>query len=276
METQFSFTDKDFDKIRGMIRERAGISLGTQKKSLVYNRLARRLRATLAPDFAHYIELLESGSAGEWTEFTNALTTNLTCFFREAHHFSTLREHLRERRRPEILLWSCAASTGEEPYSMAMTVLEAVGAHGAAGAKILATDIDSAVLKVAENGVYAEERLSQVPAFLRQKYFTRVPGEKDQYQVTPELRSLVTFLPFNLMAEIWPLRSRYDAIFCRNVLIYFEAQQQQRLVRRMAGLLKEDGLLFSGHSEAFLGFESTLLARGNTVYELTRQKGVKP
>ncbi|WP_224983153.1 CheR family methyltransferase [Geomonas agri] len=273
MANEFRFTDSDFQKIRGMIRDRAGINLGEQKKALVYNRLARRLRATSTTSFAHYIQMLEAGNGREWTEFTNALTTNLTCFFREPHHFPVLREHLRRLHRSEIRLWSCAASTGEEPYSMAMTALEALGGRASSAVKILATDIDSAVLEVAARGVYPAERVDHVPPYLRQKYFSRVAGEKDLYQVAPEVRNLVTFIPFNLTERSWPQKSRYDAIFCRNVLIYFDGSLQQHLVQRMTGLLREDGLFFSGHSEAFLGFECRLQAQGHTVYRMKQQQG---
>lgn len=267
---EFLFTDSDFERVRGLIYRRAGIALSAAKRDMVYSRLARRLRANRLDTFRDYLALLDDANAGEWEPFTNALTTNLTSFFREEHHFPILAEHARERAARHIFkVWCCAASTGEEPYSIAMTLVEAFGGY-AAPVRILATDLDTDVLTKAEHGVYALERTEKLaPARLR-RFFERGRGAQAGYvRVRAELRALVTFRRLNLLDPDWPLRGPLDAIFCRNVMIYFDRPTQHRILTAFAPLLHRDGLLFAGHSES-LGCATDLFRpRGKTVYQVS-------
>ncbi|WP_231934082.1 CheR family methyltransferase [Bordetella bronchialis] len=250
-----------------MIHERAGISLGTHKREMVYSRLARRLRSLGRGDFASYLDRLEASPADpEWEEFVNALTTNLTAFFREAHHFPILAKFAAERPQP-VSIWCCAASTGEEPYSIAITLMEALGAR-AASASVLATDIDTNVLQRARTAVYPFERVAKIEEARLKRFFLKGKGAAaGQVRVRPEVAGMVRFEPLNLLAPDWPIQEKFDAIFCRNVMIYFDKPTQARILERFAPLLKPGGLLFAGHSENFSYISRDFRLRGQTVYE---------
>ncbi len=265
---EFEFTERDFEAVRKLIHARAGISLSAQKMDMVYSRLARRLRATGLKRFQDYIALLNgSGAEAEWEAFTNALTTNLTSFFREAHHFPILAEHLQARRDGKLAIWCSAASTGEEPYSLAMTAVETFGSFDAP-VSILATDVDTNVLRKGEAGVYPLERVERLaPERVRRFFMCGTGSQEGLVRVRPELQRMITFRPLNLLDGAWPVRGPFEAIFCRNVMIYFDKPTQAGILRRFAPLLQPDGLLFVGHSESLFHVADTFRLRGKTVYE---------
>ncbi|HWR77132.1 MAG TPA: CheR family methyltransferase [Thiobacillus sp.] len=269
----FEFTPRDFARVRALIYKQAGISLGESKQEMVYSRLARRLRAKGLSTFEEYLDGLEGGRDGEeWVAFTNALTTNLTSFFREAHHFPVLAEHILNRKT-SLSIWCSASSTGEEPYSIAMTVCEAFGTL-TPPVSIIATDIDTNVLETAANGVYPIDRIDKMTPDRVKRFFQRGKGERSGLvRVRPELRQLVTFKPLNLLASSWPLSGPFDVIFCRNVMIYFDKPTQSKILTRFVPLMKPDGLLFAGHSENFMYATDAFKLRGKTVYELDPRHG---
>ncbi|WP_428312358.1 CheR family methyltransferase [Hydrocarboniphaga sp.] len=268
-EREFVFTPADFRRVSAMIRARAGIALNDSKSDLVYSRLGRRLRAHNLQSFRAYLDLLE-GDAGspEWESFTNALTTNLTSFFREEHHFVLLAQLLSQRAPGEHLtLWCSAASTGEEPYSMAMVAAEVFGTLKPP-LSILATDIDTQVLQTAADGVYTMDRLEKVSEARRRQFFRRGSGENDGLcRVVDDLRSMITFRQLNLLDSSYPMRGPFRAIFCRNVMIYFDKPTQYQVLARMTPLLGQDGRLFAGHSESFFHAGDLIESCGSTVYK---------
>nr|WP_028081951.1 CheR family methyltransferase [Solimonas soli] len=266
-QREFAFSERDFERARRMIRARAGIALADSKRDMVYSRLSRRLRALRLASFAAYLDLLDDPHADEWEAFTNALTTNLTSFFREAHHFDTLKALLgaTPQRRP-LLLWSAAASTGEEPYSMAIAACEAFGTL-TPPVRILASDLDTQVLQSAERGIYPLERVERLDRERLRRFFRRGSGPYEgQCRVIDELRALVHFRQLNLLDARWPLRGPYTAIFCRNVMIYFDKPTQRDVLTRLVPLLADDGLLFAGHSESFFHAADLVHSCGRTVY----------
>ncbi len=264
-DREFVFTDGDFDRIRGLIHAHAGIALNPGKRDMVYSRLARRLRALGIGAFGAYLEQLQPESE-EWQHFVNALTTNLTSFFREAHHFPVLAERVTAaRRRGPVSLWSSACSSGEEAYSMAMTAIDALGSF-TPPVRILATDLDTQVLERAARGVYPLERVAALSEVDVRRFFQRGKGAQAGFvRVRPEVRDLVTFRPLNLLGPRWPIRGPFDAIFCRNVLIYFDKPTQYRLLSRFHPLLHPEGLLFLGHSENVAHAADLFRLRGKTV-----------
>ncbi|TWI66638.1 chemotaxis protein methyltransferase CheR [Pseudoduganella lurida] len=266
---EFEFNGRDFERVRALIYKRAGISLADSKQEMVYSRLARRLRATGIMSFAKYLDDLEAGKMpGEWESFTNALTTNLTSFFREAHHFPLLAEHAKKHRGEQLTIWCSASSTGEEPYSIAITVCEAFNTL-TPPVQIIATDIDTNVLATAANGIYPIDRIEKLTADQQRRFFLRGKGDKaGMVRARPELRQLITYRPLNLLDEQWDIRGQFDVIFCRNVMIYFDKPTQRKILSRFVPLMKPDGLLFAGHSENFLYVSDALKLRGKTVYEL--------
>lgn len=266
---EFDFTVKDFERVRGLIYQRAGISLSDSKQEMVYSRLARRLRATGITSFAEYLNDLERGQdPEEWIAFTNALTTNLTSFFREEHHFPLLAEFAAKLKEP-ITVWCSASSTGEEPYSIAITLCEAFGKMNPP-ARIIATDIDTNVLRTAEQGVYGLDRVEKMSPERMRKFFLKGKGSNDGHvRVRPELRQMIEFKQLNLLSDSWPLSGGFDVIFCRNVMIYFDKPTQKKILQRFAPLLKPHGLLFVGHSENFSYLTDTFHLRGKTVYEVS-------
>jgi chemotaxis protein methyltransferase CheR len=274
---EFNFTKSDFERVRALIYERAGISLADSKQEMVYSRLARRLRATGIVSFDRYLDDLEAGRLGEeWESFTNALTTNLTSFFREAHHFPLLAEHLKGARDHPLTIWCSASSTGEEPYSIAMTACEAFNSLSPP-VQIVATDIDTNVLATGANGVYGIDRLDKMAPERARRFFLRGKGDQEgMVRVRPELRQLVTFKHLNLLSDKWPLTGQFDVIFCRNVMIYFDKATQRKILSRFVPLMKPHALLFAGHSENFLYVSEALKLRGKTVYELDDRPGARP
>lgn len=268
--SEFLFTDSDFSRIRTLIHRRAGIALGEQKRQMVYSRLSRRLRELQLPEFSTYLELLEASRDGEeWQAFINSLTTNLTSFFREAHHFPVLAAHVRKSKQP-VTIWCAAASTGEEPYSIAITLIEALGER-ASTARVIATDIDTAVLAKASAGVFTLEQVNRLSTERLRRFFNKGTGSNaGKVRVRPEVAAMVKFSRLNLLDPSWPVKEPVDAIFCRNVMIYFDKPTQKKVLDRFAPLLKPEGLLFAGHSENASLVSPGFKAVGQTVYELSK------
>jgi chemotaxis protein methyltransferase CheR len=267
-DREFEFTAHDFERIRKLIYDHAGIALSPVKQDMVYSRLARRLRARGDKTFAAYLGRLEGGDQAEWETFVNSLTTNLTSFFREAHHFDILAEHVKKiaERRP-ITIWSCAASTGEEAYSIAMTMVDAFNSF-TPPVVIIASDLDTDVLAQAREGCYEAERVDKLSRDRIARFFVKAGEAGDRrLRVRPELQKLIVFRRINLLDNNWPIRGPLDAIFCRNVMIYFDKATQYRVLQKFVPLLREDGLLFAGHSESLLHAADLFRPRGRTVYE---------
>ncbi|SDN88543.1 chemotaxis protein methyltransferase CheR [Halomonas shengliensis] len=267
LERDLELTDADFARIRQLIYQRAGIVLAEHKREMVYSRLAKRLRHHGLTRFSDYLARLErQPEAREWEAFTNALTTNLTAFFREAHHFPLLADHVRGRAG-RIRVWSAAASSGEEPYSIAMTLMETLGQQAAQRAEVIATDIDTDALGKARAGVYPLEQVSKLEEARVKRFFQRGRGtHQGLARVRPEVAAMVEFDALNLLAPSWAVQGPFDAIFCRNIMIYFDKATQTRILERFAPLLKPDGLLFAGHSENFSYITDRFRLRGQTVY----------
>ncbi|SNX59094.1 chemotaxis protein methyltransferase CheR [Nitrosomonas ureae] len=270
---EYNFTQADFERIRKLIYKHAGISLSTSKQNMVYSRLARRLRATGFDSFDEYLDYLERGNPEEWEAFTNALTTNLTAFFREQHHFPILERHIEKRKNHDkIQLWCSASSTGEEPYSMAMAMVHAFKSY-TPPVHILATDLDTNVLAKAQMGIYSLDKLEKLPKEKLKQFFLKGKGSHDgSARVRPELRNMITFRKLNLLDDNWPIRGPFDAIFCRNVMIYFDKKTQYKILKKFVPLLASDGLLFAGHSESFQHAIDLFKLREKTVYELANRK----
>lgn len=266
LERDLELTDADFARIRELIYQRAGIVLAEHKREMVYSRLAKRLRHHGMTRFSDYLARLErQPDAREWEAFTNALTTNLTAFFRESHHFPLLASHVQGATGP-VRVWSAAASTGEEPYSIAMTLTEALGSR-ASQAEVVATDIDTEALEKARAGVYSMEQIHKLDEARIKRFFQRGRGRHEGLaRVRPELKAMIDFQSLNLLAPSWSIKGPFDAIFCRNVMIYFDKDTQARILERFAPLLKPDGLLFAGHSENFSYTTDAFRLRGQTVY----------
>lgn len=271
---EFHFSKENFARISRLIYERAGISLTSKKQEMVYNRLSRRLRVLGLTSFNAYLDILIKGDNEEWSNFIGVLTTHLTSFFRENYHFPILAKHMAERSAMgKVLLWSCAASTGEEPYSMAITAAEQFNSM-CPPVSILATDVDIGVLEIARNGVYPLERVRNLPDRIVRRYFLRGSGMHEGFvKVRPELQQMITFKPLNLLDLVWPIQEGLDAIFCRNVMIYFDRATQRRVLAHCVQHLKPDGFFFAGHSENLYHAADLLDSCGNTVYcpRLTQQ-----
>ncbi|BBV65484.1 MULTISPECIES: protein-glutamate O-methyltransferase CheR [Kluyvera] len=267
---RLTLTDGQFRRICQLIYQRAGIVLADHKRDMVYNRLVRRLRTLNLDDFGHYLSLLEAnGDSPEWQAFINSLTTNLTAFFREAHHFPTLAEHA-ARRQGEYRVWSAAASTGEEPYSIAITLADTLGTAPGRW-KVFASDIDTEVLEKAQSGIYRMDELKTLSQQQLQRYFMRGTGpHSGLVRVRSELANYVDFSTLNLLNAHYNIPGPFDAIFCRNVMIYFDKTTQQEILKRFVPLLKPDGLLFAGHSENFSHLAREFSLRGQTVYALSK------
>ena len=269
-EAEFTLTAGDFDRVRKLIYQRAGISLQPGKQAMVYSRLARRLRETGQPSFAAYLAWLESTSGAqaesEWQEFVNCLTTNLTAFFREEHHFDALVEDLRARAARPIRVWCNAASTGEEPYSLAITVAETLGLS--AQVALVCSDIDTKVLATAQRGVYAADARGLSDERLRRHFMRGKGGQQGQIRIKPELARFIQFREFNLMSPSWAnLGEPFDLVFCRNVMIYFDPATQRRVLERTHAAMKPGGLLYVGHSESLAESRDLFALRGKTIYE---------
>ncbi len=264
---EFKWSNADFARVQALIYQRAGIHLHDGKHAMVYSRLSRRLRETGHHSFRDYLAWLEQNDGDEWQEFINALTTNLTAFFRESHHFELLAAHLKDwpAGRP-LKLWCSAASTGEEPYSLLMTAWESLGT--AAGVQLVASDIDTRVLDIAAQGIYRQENVKGLSAPRLQRFFLRgKDANAGLVRVRPELRQAIAFMPVNLVRDDWPFNGTFDVIFCRNVMIYFDARTQRQVLEKMHRVLAPKGLLFVGHAENFSDSSDLFVLRGKTVYE---------
>jgi len=275
-EREFEFNRKDFEHIRDLVGSRTGIVLSDHKITMVYGRLSRRLRQLKIQSFREYLTLLEDESGGELVEFTNALTTNLTSFFREPHHFEYMRSTavpslLKNRPNHKLRIWSAGCSTGEEPYTIGITVHEAMANHIRNwDVKILATDLDTNVVQKGKSGIYEEERVNGIEDTRLKKWFRK--GRDDhagKVSVSEKIRELITFKQLNLLHD-WPMRGPLDIIFCRNVVIYFGKDTQRELFNRYADLLADDGYLFIGHSENLHKVCDRFQLIGKTIYRKVR------
>jgi len=265
---EFTWTSADFSRVQALIYKHAGISLHDGKHAMVYSRLSRRLRETGHESFDDYLTWLEKqGDAREWQEFVNALTTNLTSFFREQHHFDILAQYLKSKpASTPWRVWCNAASTGEEPYSIVLTALEALGPN--ANFKLTASDIDSKVLNTASNGVYRMENVKNLSQERLHRFFMRGKASNaGMVRVKPELRRMIDFMQVNLIRDDWPFKEPFDIVFCRNVMIYFDAATQRKVLERIHRVMKPGGMLFVGHAENFSESRDLFILRGKTVYE---------
>ncbi len=272
VDRDLAFSAADFDRVRAMIRAKAGIDLGPAKQNMVYSRLQRRVRERGDASFAAYLDSLRGETDPEWQEFINCLTTNLTAFFREPHHFEMLARHLATLGAgtgAPLRLWSCAASTGEEPYSIAMTVAEAGLPPGRV--QVEASDIDTRVLATAAEGIYTMDAVRGLPEPRLRRFFLRGVGRHEgKVRVQPALAGQVALRSFNLLSGAWP-NQRYEAIFCRNVMIYFDRLTQRQVLERLCAVLRPGGLLFVGHSENFTEHRDLVELVGKTTYRLRGQ-----
>lgn len=265
--------DTEFQFLRDFVYRHCGIALSEQKRQLVQGRLLRRLRALGLKEFASYCELLRKDPDAELGELASAISTNVTAFFREMHHYDLLVEQLLPRWLEEkkhggrLRIWSAGCATGEEPYALAMVLAEALERTGShVDARILATDLSPQALEHAQAGMYALDRMGGISDERRRRWFLRGEGQYEGYaRVHQRLRELVTIQPLNLLHD-WPMRGPFDAIFCRNVVIYFDKPTKQRLFERYAGLLVPGGYLFLGHSESMHGLSDAFDLVGRTVY----------
>jgi len=275
-EREFQFTDRDFQYLRELVSRETGIVVTEAKRQMVYSRLSRRLRALNLKDFRDYCRLLEEDGDGELHAFINAITTNLTAFFREPHHFA----HLQKVVIPELLkrnaasrrirIWSAGCSTGEEPYSIAMAMAEVLPLDSGWDWRILATDIDTDVLAKAERGVYPHERVANISQPRLKKWFLRGGGaNQGMARVVPDLRGKINFRRLNLMEE-WPVKGPIDVLFCRNVVIYFNKETQRRIFDKYADCMAAHSCLFIGHSESLFKVTNRFELMGQTIY---RKKG---
>ena len=276
VEGEFVLTPEDFRQIAHTLHSYAGIALGDGKAALVYSRLAKRLRVLGLRSFREYCALIEGvEGVDERQLMTAALTTNVTRFYREPHHFDHLRDQLmpklaeRARAGGRVRMWSAACSNGQEPYSMALTILQTLPEAAELDVKILATDIDPNMVAEGAAGTYSEELLEAAPATLWRRHFDRAPGAgRDRWTAGPALRSLCSFKELNLIGD-WPMKGKFDVIFCRNVVIYFDDATQERVWNRFTPLMNPGATLYIGHSERVSGSAaSRLQTSGLTTYQL--------
>ncbi len=277
-EKEYPFTERDFTRIAHMVKQHAGIYLSEQKRPMVYSRLVRRLRALAMDSFEEYLAYLatEEGE-DEFPELVNAITTNLTHFFREEHHFQHLQNLLLERmgQRKPIRIWSAGCSSGMEPYSIAMTVQHSLGlyrskhpgASPAADIRILATDIDTHMLAKAEAGIYPADEYHRLPPMMRT--YAKLNTDDETMHIQPTVRQLVVYKPLNLMQTSWPMKGLFDVVFCRNVVIYFDKDTQRQLFARIARQMQPDGWLYIGHSESLNQVSDAFELKGRTMYQRT-------
>jgi len=267
---EFVYTRKDFERLCQLVDRHTGIQLASGKEDMLYGRLSRRLRKVGLDSFKAYIQLLEEDETGdEFGEFINSVTTNLTSFFREAHHFDYLKKTLlpelmqRNQASRRIRIWSAGSSTGEEPYSIAMTVAETMPPGW--DVKILATDLDTDVLLHGENGIYDDSRVEGLDKAVVKRWFTKSKSQPGKVRVKSELQNLIYFRQLNLLKS-WPMKGPIDIIFCRNVIIYFDMPTKQKLMDRYANMLVDGGHLFLGHSEAMNNMSNRFSLDGKSVY----------
>lgn len=270
-EKEFSYTDADFLRVKSLVYDFAGIDLNESKKNLVYNRLAKRIRFLQQDSFSQYLDYVEEQGEAEFIHLINAITTNLTFFFRENHHFEYLAEtvipHLLKTNQStkKIRIWSAGCSTGEEPYSLAIVLKETVPAGW--DAKVIATDLDTNVVQTGVTGVYKIDRLKGMSEARKKQWFLKGKGANEgNVKVKPDLQKIIEFGQINLMHE-WPLRDAIDVIFCRNVVIYFDKETQAKLFNRYADILPDGGHLFIGHSESLYKVCDRFELLGKTIYQ---------
>lgn len=269
-EKEFTFTDNDFSRVKKFAYDFAGIDLNESKKNLVYNRLAKLIRTLGMNSFDQYLNYVEQQGDSEYVNLINAITTNLTFFFREEHHFEYLANKIvpmlleENKATRKIRIWSAGCSTGEEPYSIAITLKEAVPAGW--DAKVIATDLDTNVVHTAQTGVYKVERLKGVSEARKKRWFLKGHGSNEgSVRVKDELKQIIEFGQINLMND-WPIKEQIDVIFCRNVVIYFDKPTQTRLFNRYADLLPAHGHLMIGHSESLYKVCDRFELLGKTIY----------
>ncbi|WP_349431092.1 protein-glutamate O-methyltransferase [Methylomarinum sp. Ch1-1] len=267
---EFPYTWDDFNVLRKLSNEHSGILVPDDKFDMFYSRLSKRVRKLGVPDFEHYCRFLQAHPDREFGEFINAITTNLTSFFRERHHFDYLQEQLlpkllkEKKAEKQVRVWSAGCSSGEEPYSIAMALAERL--PGDWTVKILATDLDTQVLRAAADGVYTMDRVAALPRQRLQRWFRKGTGRNaDKVKVKEELQRMIHFKQLNLMKE-WPLKGPFDFIFCRNVLIYFDRTTKESLANRFGALMPAGAHLFIGHSESLHALETGFKLIGNTIY----------
>lgn len=274
MFSRMKFTDSDFKFIQALLLEKAGIKLSNDKRELVYSRLARRLRQLGLRDFSLYCDLVRESESNELQHCINAITTNHTSFFREDHHFeflkSTILPQLAEKslitKDKTLRIWSAGCSSGEEPYSIAITLKEFSRQLDQWNIEILATDLDSNILKQAEAGVFRRFEDSDPSFSLRKRWFQKGKGDNDGLiKVIPEIRKLVKFDQINLKGP-WSLKHKFDVIFCRNVMIYFENEIKKEILERFSSALLDDGYLIVGHSESLTGLTNSFTPMGATIH----------
>ncbi len=269
-EREYPLSDQEFEQIRNLVRRHTGIALAESKRELVYSRLTRRLRQLRLRSFHDYILLLDDADTPELEEFTNAITTNLTSFFREQHHFEFLTHTVfpelekRNAASRRLRIWSAGCSTGEEPYSLAITLQDSIQRFKSWDVRILATDLDSGVLSHASAGDYTAERFERMPLAQRRRWFIERSG--GIHTAKPELKSLISFRRLNLMHS-WPFHGPFDVIFCRNVVIYFDKDTQRTLFGRMAQLQRDGDHLCIGHSESLFKVCELYERIGKTIYK---------
>lgn len=269
---EYPFTWEEFEALRRLVVANTGIVVADTKFEMFYSRLARRLRALGLRDFRDYLALLRQGDAAEIPQLINVITTNLTGFFREPHHFEFLAQTLVPRwaARPgaPLRIWSAGCASGEEPYSIAMVLLEHLADAPRRDLRILATDLDTQALAQADAAIYPADRMGPLAHPPWRRWVLRGRGERaGLIRIRPEVRALVHPRRLNLIGD-WPLERRYDAIFCRNVMIYFDAPTKRRLVDRLADRLGDQGHLFLGHAESLIGLSQRLRPVARTVYAL--------
>ncbi|MEA3405973.1 MAG: protein-glutamate O-methyltransferase [Pseudomonadota bacterium] len=273
-EHEFDFTDQDFARVQKIVYDFAGIDLNESKKNLVYNRLSKRIRFLDKSSFKDYLNYVSEQGEAEFVHLINAITTNLTFFFRENHHFEYLAETVipqlikSNQSSKKIRIWSAGCSTGEEPYSLAIVLKECVPEGW--DARVLATDLDTTVVQTGMAGVYKSDRLKGVTEQRKKRWFLKGTGSMDGWiKVKPELQKIIDFGQINLMND-WPIKDTMDVIFCRNVVIYFDKPTQSKLFDRYANLLTDDGHLFIGHSESLYKVCDRFELLGKTIYKKTR------
>ncbi|HID81293.1 MAG TPA: protein-glutamate O-methyltransferase CheR [Chromatiales bacterium] len=271
----YQFTDRNFNTLREIVSEQTGISLSDHKRDLVYGRLTRRLRALGLSGFDAYCDLLQNNPGEEMEHFTNAITTNLTSFFRERHHFDYLSQELipdllQQNRLQNLRVWSAGCSTGEEPYSIAITLRESIPNIDNYDVRILATDLDTNVVKQASSGIYAASRVEGLPKEQLRRWFLKGKGDNaGSVRVNKELCDMITFRQLNLM-NAWPMQGKFDIIFCRNVVIYFDKPTQAVLFDRFANQIQDNSHLFIGHSENLNKVTDRFSLIGKTIYRKIR------
>jgi len=273
LEREFNFSRHDFDLFRRLVKEHTGINLSDHKQEMLYSRLARRLRVLDIRNFHDYYHYLKKENENELIQFVNAVTTNLTAFFREPHHFEFLARVLlpqlieMKADSKRIRIWSAGCASGEEAYSLAIVIKEVIPRDW--DVKILATDLDSSMIAKAQEGIYISERVTHISKSRLHRWFKKgVYEHQSCVQAVPELRSMITFKQLNLM-NAWPMHGPLDIIFCRNVVIYFDKETQKILFDRFANLLGQPGYLFIGHSENLFQLTKRFRLIQQTIYQKT-------